>query len=342
MSKSETRKWAHIGGLHNVVRDARKYHESGGPPPPVVMYKAKVKLHGTNAAVRIEKGKPPAFQSRSNDVVVGDDNAGFALWASRQEWPDKPFLDEEPVMVIHGEWAGLGIQKGTACNQLEGKHFFIFALEFCSHEVNEESGDWARRKLITDPSDLRLAATAFFPSAIVIPWHSDEEYTVDLGDEGMLRDFSERINALVAEVEACDPFIRDTFNVEGTGEGVVMYPVGMDDREGWRRIAFKAKGEKHRVKASKVAAEVAPEVLASTEAFVAAFVTEARCEQGLGVVCPDGIDIKKTGGFIGWVSKDVKRESETELEAAGLTWKQVGKAVSTASREWFMGRYRAF
>jgi hypothetical protein len=337
---SKTRKWPHIDGLHIVIRNLRKWRDVSGTVPPTVSYRPKVKLHGTNAAVRFRDRQVEAFQSRTQDITPDADNCGFAAWASTVDWhvPDGP----GKVRVIHGEWAGPGVNRGTAVQAIPGKKFFIFALEFSSDEIDPETGDWRIRTLCTDPEDIasRLGDWSH-PDVHIIPWQGIVSIDVDMAVEGEVNSLALKCNRMVESVEASDPYIKEVFGVDGIGEGVVMYPVGFMDREAWGRIAFKAKGEKHRVKAARVAAEVAPEVLASTEAFAAAFVTEARCEQGLGVVCPDGTDIKKTGGFIGWVSKDVKRESATELEDSGLTWKQVGKAVSTAARDWFMQRVRS-
>jgi hypothetical protein len=37
-----------------------------------------------------------------------------------------------------------------------------------------------------------------------------------------------------------------------------------------------------------------------------------------------------------WLGADVKKESVNELEASGLEWKQVSKAVNQYAREWFL------
>lgn len=40
------------------------------------------------------------------------------------------------------------------------------------------------------------------------------------------------MNRLVEAVDTEDPWVKETFGVSGTGEGIVWYPVGLDDAEG--------------------------------------------------------------------------------------------------------------
>ncbi len=327
-----TRKWPDIEGLHVVVRD----HAKHGRPLGLIRYKAKIKLDGTNAAVRLRGGEVVGFQSRTQDVSPESDNAGFARWASTVPWP-RLGVPQQGVVVIHGEWAGPGVQKGTACQQIPGKRFFVFAVEVCSDEVDPDTGDWTLRELITDPGEIRDLLGDFHPEVLILPWHPIDLDPVNLMDEASVQAFADKVNAEVLAVEAKDPYIAATFGVEGVGEGLVFYPEGSTSRERWRRLAFKAKGEKHRVKAAKVAAEVAPEVLASVSAFVAAFVTEPRCQQGLTVTGAERGDMRKLGPFLQWIGKDVEKESRTELEASGLTWKAASAAVTAAAKTWFLG-----
>ncbi len=331
-----TRKWPDIEGLHVIVRDLRNYHEQGGPVPPTVKYNAKIKLDGTNSAVRFRDGQVEAYQSRTQDVTPEEDNAGFARWASGVDWPKlrHPFY---PVILLHGEWAGPGIQKGTACQQIPGKKFFVFAIELSTDSLDENTGDWTERNLAYDPYLIgEWLGDWSHPDVHILPY-SGETLKVNFNDQTEVEAFADKVNKIVAEVEECDPYIKSLFGVEGVGEGVVLYPEGYSPRERWRRLAFKAKGEKHRVKKSSAPAQVDPEVLKSVREFVEAFVTQQRCEQGLGVVLNGALpDLRKTGEFLSWICKDVEKESRTELEASGLVWKQVSGEVGTAARTWYM------
>jgi len=327
-----TRKWPDIGGLHNVLRDPAATGE--------MTYRAKIKLDGTNAGVRFRTGVMEAFQSRTQDITPEADNAGFARWASSVAWPLMPYHPDLPITVLHGEWAGKGVQKGTSVSEVPEKRFFVFAVEFCSDIIDEASGEWNVRVLETEPEAITDLVEGI-EGVHVLPWHS-EEMTVNFDDRTEVEAFAAKVNEMVAEVEDCDSYIKATFGVEGIGEGIVLYPLGLSGgRRSWRTFAFKAKGEKHRVKRAKVAAEIDPEVLKSIEAFVIAFVTEQRCEQGLTTVTSgERPDYKHIGPFIGWIAKDVQKESTAELAASGLEWKQVAPDVQASARKWLMRRLK--
>ena len=68
--------WTHIEAFKNVNRYIDKYLKDD---KPVIEYRGKIKLHGTNAAVQINKDGVFA-QSRNNIITPESDNAGFARW----------------------------------------------------------------------------------------------------------------------------------------------------------------------------------------------------------------------------------------------------------------------
>lgn len=124
------------------------------------------------------------------------------------------------------------------------------------------------------------------------------------------------MNRLVEAVDTEDPWVKQVFGVSGTGEGIVWYPVGLDDAEGsmsvrlfscrtfirhflaqvknahqletFREFVFKTKGPTHTMVSSKKSVLIAPEVVDSAEAFMEMFVTEARLRQGWEEVCRRG------------------------------------------------------
>jgi hypothetical protein len=139
-------KWPSIEAFHNLfksyfrVRDMQKY--------PKMTWKSKIKLHGTNAAVQYHPASGKiSGQKRTGLVSIEDDNAGFALWVAKHEdgWREMlSRIHEEgtrgaedwvvknyPNMthVVHGEWAGPGIQKNTSLTQVKDKFFAVFAVE---------------------------------------------------------------------------------------------------------------------------------------------------------------------------------------------------------------------
>ena len=329
-------KWPSIDQLASVifrVKQALKNDYRSLTVP----YKSKVKLDGTNAAVVIDsEGKVSGFQSRTQFITPTNDNAGFAGWASKVNWP--ACEPRSLVMIIHGEWFGPGIQSGTACQKLPRKMFGIFCIEASLNHVDPETGEVVGRFFIVDPAKIAEALKDWsHPDVFIIPWHSFEG-EVKLSDEDSVTPFADRLNKEVLVVENRDPFVYNTFGVEGVGEGLVLYPTHEDvlKLSDFESLVFKAKGEKHRVKAAKVAAEVNPTVLTNVTAFVDTFVTEARCRQGLAEACGGIPDIKKLGAFIQWMGKDVEKESKAELAANGMTWKDVSSAVTVKAKAWFM------
>lgn len=309
-----------IEGFHNVVRAVAAYPHIAKPP---VNYRAKIKLHGTNAGVRVKDGVVVA-QSRTQLITPQSDNAGFARWLQSKEDLFRGIKLND--VTVFGEWCGPGIMKGTAINKIPGKIFAIFAVVVANTEM------------IVCPEQIRALFGELPPDVHVLPWYG-KILNADFDSRESLRQVAEVANGVVTEVEPCDPWIKATFGVEGTGEGVVYYPsVGQTiPRKRFSDLAFKAKGEKHQVVHTKEAVQVDPEVAASIEEFVMLFVTEPRLEQG--VAATGGVyDMKNMGPFLKWLSGDVLKESKAELEASGLTWNQVQKVVQTAARAWYMGK----
>jgi len=159
----------------------------------------------------------------------------------------------------------------------------------------------------------------------------------------------------VAAVEREDPWAKAALGISGLGEGLVMYPVSVDgaapptDPAELAQLMFKAKGEKHRTAGTKTAVAVDAAAAASVDDFVALMVTEARLQQGLAAIGADASasasdgagsgrrDPRLTGKFLEWVAADVRKESVAELEASGLTFAQVDKAVRARARAWYLG-----
>jgi hypothetical protein len=297
-----------------------------------VAYRAKVKLHGTNAAVRCSEDGAVVAQSRSKDITPSDDNAGFAQWVSVGEVQSRFRRLCDRNIVVYGEWCGKGIQKGVAISQVD-RIFAVFAARLLGTDT-----------LIVEPSDLATLVQGI-PGVHVIPWYGDMLFSVDwASDDATLTEVTTRINAVVSDVEREDPWVKETFGVIGTGEGIVMYPVSKEHLgvANFTNLTFKAKGEKHKNVSTAAPAQVNPEVAASVDAFVAMVVTEARLEQGATVASggPATYDMKLMGKFMQWVVGDVEKETQDELDASGLTFKQVSKAVSDRARKWYIEKSR--
>ncbi len=319
--------WRSIELLHNVVRTLTNLHEDAGRAFPVVRYRAKVKLHGSNCAVQVTQGGL-FTQSRTTMLTPESDYKGFAAWVRAHS---AYFAGLQPGTVVFGEWCGPGVEKGMAISQAANKVFAVFAVQ---------EGEW----VIFDPDEVRARVPAAGAPADlhVLPWEGGE-IEVDYGSRERLAAVADELNVWVGQVEREDPWVRQIFQISGLGEGLVFYPVLVDgeaprtDPASLAGLMFKAKGDKHRT-AGKAAVQVQASAVAGVGEFVALMVTEPRLQQGMSVVCSGGLDLKQTGKFVAWVAADVRKESVAELEASGLTWAQVDKAVQTRAREWFLAQ----
>lgn len=320
--------WGSIELLHNVVRTLTQLHEDEGKPFPVVRYRAKVKLHGTNCAIQTH-GDGVFAQSRSTMLTPEADLNGFAAWLRDHR---AYFTGLRPGLVIFGEWCGPGVQRGMAINEVKRRQFAVFAVR---------DGE----RMVFDPDELRaLLPAAGAPADLhVLPWEGDA-FTVDFADRTSLEATAAALNQRVEAVEREDPWVQRTFGISGLGEGLVLYPLGVNDEpapsapEAFGALMFKAKGEKHRTVGARAAVQVDASKAASLDEFVNLVVTEPRLQQGVDTVCGGAFGTNKIGAFLAWVAADVRKESVAELEAAGLTWAQVEKPVQARARAWFLAR----
>jgi len=317
-------RWSSIELLHNVVRTL-EYLKEQGHALPHVRYRAKIKLHGSNAGVQVTPDGVFA-QSRSKMLTPQKDYKGFARWVSE----NAAFFEAiAPGTTVFGEWCGPGIEPGMAISAVDRKVFAIFALQL-------GRGDGAQ--ILYDPEQI-AARLGTCPDVHVLPWQG-EPLALDYASPHDLEQKAEVINASIAQVEAEDPWVKQVFGASGLGEGLVFYPVGdsaTPDAEVLSRLMFKAKGLKHRTVAQKAARPKAT-VAAGVPELVALVVTEARLAQGVREACGGELNMRHTGTFLRWVTADTRKESVAELEAAGLTWEQVQKAVQTRARAWFKAK----
>ncbi len=175
----------------------------------------------------------------------------------------------------------------------------------------------------------------------VLPWHQNLEIEIDWSKSAEeLERVASKLNEKVLEVEACDPWIKETFGIEGVGEGLVFYPVSKlhQGRKCFSDLAFKAKGEKHQVVKTKVPVQVDSETVNSINEFVDLFLTEGRMNQGAVSVNNGSLEFEKKniGLFLGWISKDIEKESKEELKVSGFEWKPIAKVLAERARAWYL------
>lgn len=344
--------WPEIEGFHNIRKfirvDPTEWWKTREllAGTSTVHYRAKVKLHGTNAAVQVHSDGTIVCQSRESIITPEKDNAGFARWVMS----NKDAWQEAADYIVYGEWIGPGIQKNVAVSQIPQKVFAVFA----ARQLNKPE------VLIVEPDELSLLVYGI-PGVYVLPWYKihdgrrDGQNTqvyasIDIdwkqSDEELSKTIAP-INDWVLAIEANDPWVEATFGVKGTGEGLVFYPTSAPHLgfEHFTNLTFKAKGEKHKNIATAKPVQVSAEAAASIEAFVSLVLTEARLEQGATKVSAEGAltyDMKNTGKFVTWVSADVEKETQDELAASGLTFKEVQKPLSDKARTWYLAKAKGF
>lgn len=315
-----------IESFANVVRTMRRVPI--GERAPVIHYGSKIKLHGTNAGIRIS-GCQVQAQSRNRDITPDQDNCGFAAWVeeTREFWSkwDHPGTSDA---VIFGEWAGPGVQGGAqaeAVSKLDRKHFFVFAIYEPAADVY-----W------TDPLAIGVMLGRIGDLPIrVLPWI--DQGPVDFNAGASLEQFAAAISNGAELIGEHDLYIAKEFGIAGTGEGLVFMPTDRAPGSEFAAATFKVKAEAHRVRKTKAAASAGFQLPDSIAELAASFVTPARCEQALREI--GGVaERPRMGEFLKWIGGDVKKESAGELEAAGSDWKKVSGIVSKHAAAWFLAR----
>lgn len=293
---------------------------------PTVEFAGTVKIHGTCSAVRIENGEYKC-QSREREITPSDDNAGFARFiaALPQDLLKNVFGDN---VVVHGEWAGQGVQPKVAVSQLP-KFYTVFAVSPLqeSYEYRNFS-ELNTAKNIEKLNVHRIFLICQFKSFKVTVDFEKPETAV------------ETMNRLTLQVENECP-VGKFFGISGVGEGIVWKPT--DPKYNDSRFVFKTKGEKHSASKVNVLATVDVVKAKSVDDFVARCVHEGRLQQGFNWLAENKHEQteKSTGLFIKWVTNDVLKEEMDTLTASGLTPKDINGNVSSVARKWYFAKLNA-
>ena len=309
--------WPNINNFHNLRRIVLKttdYVET-------IDYKAKIKIHGTNAGIIINKDNIFPM-SRSQIISVENDNQGFSNWVNSKE---KYFMSlfKGDQIVIFGEWCGPGIQKGVAINKIKNKVFVIFAIL----KSNE---------FIYEPQQIKdFLGNEFHEDIHVLPWFDTGRiYTINWINPGNVVDI---ININVLEVEEQDPWVKSIFDISGIGEGLVFYPMVKNYLQ-FKEFVFKAKGEKHAVLSKTKPAQINATITNNIKEFSDLVLTLPRLEQGVKISNNDNLDfdMKNIGKFLKFINSDIIKECQSELIASLLNERVILKSISNNARDWYI------
>lgn len=309
---------------------------------PTLIYRPKIKLHGACLGVRITPAGDVTFQTKRIDLSADKDldNVVRILGTEADIWSTAATDD---IITFFGEWAGPGVARGDAIQQTDRKRFFVFAVGF-GHEADPENPEkMLPRWMITHPD----AIEEFMPEGIdrdivrVLPYEGDA-LTFDFSDEAQVEAELTMLNELVAAVETKDPYVAREFGIDHPGEGYVCVPISDDigqiSGKQYARLTFKTKTAKHRVRKQGKPATIREPLPQSAQDFVETFCTEARLEQALHEVCRGRADRKLTGKVIAWMTADIEKEAQREIEALPVSFDQVKPQISQITRDWFLGK----
>lgn len=337
--------WPSITHLNNVSKTVRRDGLISR-----IIYRPKIKLHGTNAGVQIfknSKGECNVLsQTRTRFATVDNDNCGFAAWVHKYEavWATLP-----GSVVVFGEWVGPGVQKNDAICHIDQKHFCVFGVlganqgsrrtEF-TFDVHDTSGNW----LCVDPTEIQILlgpVLRIIPAIKVIDWAGPEvEWVVD--NPKPLEDV---LSASVQAIGDRDPWVASVFGVDGPGEGLVMYPITvfMSDRHlkivdgdmfHQARLMFKCKTENHGVKKMDKLVQAKTQTAGSMADLADMFVTEARCQQMADQVGGINDGNKNFKEFLTALITDIGKESKDE-RPDDYNDKQARQAITQLARKWW-------
>ncbi len=312
---------------------------------PVLRFHGTVKLHGTNCGVAFDlQAGTIETQSRERILSVDADNMGFAAWAESQEGSQDLMLLRQALLAgvagaqegvvalrVFGEWCGPGVNGKTAIGKLPTRWvvFAVLATLMDGREVwlavEQAGADWKGVQA--------EGATSLIHFISDYPRYSIE---IDFNDPGSVLDALEE---LTLAVEAQCP-VAKALGGDGIGEGIVwtcQHPF-------FGYLVFKTKGAKHKGTKSARLVEIAPEVLASLDAFTEAVLTDSRLEQGFDLIVADfgKVTADHIGQFLQWVGQDVMKEEADTLKASGLDRKQAMGRVNARAKGWLLPRLAPF
>jgi len=309
--------WPNINNFHNLRRTVLTTNDH----VETIDYKAKIKIHGTNAGIIINKDTIFPM-SRSQIISAENDNQGFSVWVNSKEKYFMSLFEGEQI-VIFGEWCGPGIQKGVAINKIKNKVFVIFAIL----KSNE---------FIYEPQQIKdFLGNEFHEDIHVLPWFdAGRIYNISWINPGNVVDI---INVNVLEVEEQDPWVKSIFDISGIGEGLVFYPM-VKNYSQFKEFVFKAKGEKHAVLSKTKPVQINATITNNIKEFSDLVLTLPRLEQGVKISNNDNLDfdMKNIGKFLKFINSDIIKECQSELITSLLNKRVVLKSISNNARDWYI------
>lgn len=366
-------KYPSIDQFRNYLKDANYWRDILALQPEElrsqldkIILHGTVKIHGTNACIAYDVKKDKLFfQSRNNIIAVGNDNAGFAQYATDNEdfykkaikeiisvYQDECCkLHELDEVYIYGEWAGQGIQKGVALSSVD-RFFSPFQVAFVKDDVITGCLDFGTGFY---ESENKIKEILFNKEARCFPVTVFPTYKVEL-DLDNVSAAQQQIVDLTLKIEDECP-VGKYFGVNGIGEGIVftsinlirLYPIEENHiqlhkplESKFLHLNFKSKGMLHSVSKVKTIAPVNVEKVRKEQELIEYAVTENRLNQGLEYLKENHLelDVKNIGTFIKWIVSDVMKEEIDTIRENGLSEKGVPKLIGNKAKKWFFNKMK--
>lgn len=321
------KKFRSIDGLAKIftmLRANADYNSIPYSDLPTLNFTGTVKIHGTNAGIRIESPDATTVtaQGKDRELTFDHDNAGFAAYCMSltpkviQEMYQAFNPAGQGVLTVFGEWAGEGVQNSAAVGTIK-KHFIIFSAHVDSAYVivNQNYHNHAYR---------------------IYNIYEVPTYNIDINfaEPGDVEDV---LTALTLKVESECPWALQ-FDVSGIGEGIVWHLTSNPTDSGY---IFKTKGPLHSVRKNPTAksATVNVEKVNSIHECLDIMLTENRMKQ---MINDHKIELipENFGLFLKYVSMDCLKEESDLLVENDLVWKDLTKSLAVRCREWYFSNFK--
>lgn len=317
-------------------------------PLPTVEITLTEKIHGMNASVCYSNKEGIYFQKRSEIINDKNDNWGFGEFAKERSAifmeliiklakENNINLDTHRISLF-GEFAGTGIQKGSALDGMSKK--FIIFQKFKVSNVNEE---------------LRAEDTKWYKTKIADKWICSELHSIFNIMNHFVKivsfnfaNFDEEyqdLNDILLDIENSSPIGEYLGKLNNIGEGLIGNFEFLGDE-----YTFKIKGSKfQRTSVKKPKFNIDNELIQKKLECALKVCQPFRLEQVWmeifefnGVSFDTEPNIKKLGDFIKKVITDIIKEETIAFEEFNLTPKEVFPFISKICSKWFFEQLKNF
>lgn len=320
-----------IGAYRHTVTNVKHWCNKHAKPLPIIEYTGTVKIHGSNAGVRITENKVQP-QSRNRIIDIDSDNYGFAAYChSRKEFfvelaekiLQRPLKKNDDI-TIYGEWCGGTIQKNVGVSGLS-KHYVIFSAFDSNNEKYISIDTFSPEDVVKYNKQLIYFINQVATYSITIDFSNPANSVKEMED-------------LTLSVEENCPWAK-FMGSSGVGEGIVWVP---NDKNLFEHspLWFKTKGLEHKRtnvrSGNKI--ELDPVTVNTIKEFAENVLPSWRLEQGLEYLESNGMSIepKNTGPYLKWICQDILKEETDVLCANNLTWKDVQGTICVSARQFYL------